>query len=81
MASIELGGTLKALRGERAKINSELAKLDRAITVLQELSGAKAVTSNGSGRKRILSVAARKKIAKAQKLRWAKVRRERATKA
>jgi hypothetical protein len=81
MASVELSGTLKALRGERAKIHSELAKLDRAITVLQELSGAKAVTPNGSGHKRTLSVAARKKIAKAQKLRWAKLKRERATKA
>jgi hypothetical protein len=81
MASIELGGTLKALNGERAKVHSELAKLDKAITVLEELSGKSTVTSNGRGHKRILSVAARNKIAKAQKLRWAKVRRERATKA
>ncbi len=32
MASIELGGTLKALKGERAKVHSELVKLDKAIT-------------------------------------------------
>lgn len=28
MASIELGGTLKALKGERAKVHSELVKLN-----------------------------------------------------
>jgi hypothetical protein len=81
MASIELGGTLKALKGERVRVHGELAKLDKAITVLQELAGTNTVTSNGRGHKRILSVAARNKIAKAQKLRWAKVRRERAAKA
>ena len=80
MTSIELGGTLKALKVERAKVHSDLAKLDKAITVLEELSGTNAVTSNGRGHKRTLSVAARNKIAKAQKLRWAKVRRERAAK-
>jgi hypothetical protein len=81
MASIELGETLKALKVERAKVHSDLAKLDRAITVLKELSGTNSVTTNGRGHKRTLSVAARNKIAKAQKLRWAKVRRERAGKA
>jgi hypothetical protein len=81
MTSIELGGTLKALKGQRANVQSELAKLDKAITVLKELSGTNSVTSNGRGQKRTLSVAARNRIAKAQKLRWAKVRRERAGKA
>jgi hypothetical protein len=81
MASIELGGTLKALKVERAKVHSDLAKLDKAITALKELSGTNSMTTNGHGHKRTLSVAARNKIAKAQKLRWAKVRRERAGKA
>jgi hypothetical protein len=74
MHSIELGGTLNVLKGERAKIQTELAKLNKAITVLEELSGTSRATSNGNGHKRTLSVAARNKIAKAQKLRWAKVR-------
>ena len=81
MASIELGGTLKALKVERAKVHSDLAKLDKAITVLEELSGTNSVTTNGRGHKRILSAAARNRIAKAQRARWAKVRRERAGKA
>ena len=80
MASIELGGTVRALKVERTKAQSELSKLDKAINVLEELVGINAVTSNGH-HKRTLSVAARNKIAKAQKLRWAKVRRERAAKA
>lgn len=81
MASIELSGTLTALKGERAKIHSELAKLDKAITVLEELSGTSTAPSNRNGHKRTLSVAARNKIAKAQKLRWAKIKKERPTKA
>ena len=81
MAGIELGGTVKVLKVERAKIQSELAKLDKAISVLEGLSGANSVTPNGNGHKRTLSVAARNKIAKAQKLRWAKFKKEKAAKA
>jgi hypothetical protein len=81
MASIELGGTVRALKAERAKVQSELSKLNQAISALEGLSGTNAATSNGHGHKRTLSAAARNKIAKAQRLRWAKVRRERAAKA
>jgi hypothetical protein len=81
MASIELGGTVKVLKVERAKVQSEPSKLDQAISVLEGLSGTNAATSNGNGYKRTLCVAARNKIAKAQKLRWAKIRKERAAKA
>lgn len=81
VATIELSGTLKVLKGQRVNVQSELAKLDKAITVLEDLARTSTVTSNGRGNKRVLSVAARNKIAKAQKLRWAKVRRERAGKA
>jgi hypothetical protein len=79
MASIDLGGTVKALKLERAKVQSELSKLDKAITVLEGLSGTNTVTSNGH-HKRTLSVAARNKIAKAQKLRRPKIKKERAAK-
>jgi hypothetical protein len=75
MASFELAGTVKALIGERARVQKELAKLDRAITALRELSATNQVSMNGSGHKRTLSAATRNKIAKAQKLRWAKVKR------
>jgi hypothetical protein len=80
MASIELSGTLKALKGQRANVQGELAKLDKAITVLEDLTRTSTITTNGRGPKRTLSVAARNRIAKAQRARWAKVRRERAAK-
>jgi hypothetical protein len=80
-SSIEIVGTLKALRGERAKMQGELAKLDKAITVLEGLFGTSTTTSNGNRRRRTLSPDARRRIGKAQKLRWAKVRKERAAKA
>jgi hypothetical protein len=80
MASFELSGTVKALKVERTKVQDELTKLDKAISVLEGLSGAHAPASNGNGIKRTLSVAARNKIAKAQRLRWAKFKKERAAK-
>lgn len=73
MASLDLTGTLKTLQGERARIHQKLSKLDRAIDVIRELSGTEA-SSNRRPQKRTISVAARRKMAKAQKLRWAKFR-------
>jgi len=81
MASIELSGTVKALKVERARVQGELSKLEKAITVLEGLSGPNLASLNQNGHKRTLSAAARNKIAKAQKLRWAKIRKERAAKA
>jgi len=80
MSRIELGGTLKALKGERAKVQTELAKLDKAINVLEELVGTNTVASNGN-HKRTLSAAACRKIGNAQKARWARIKKERAAKA
>ncbi len=42
MASIEIAGTVKALKGERVRVRGELAKLDKAITVLERLFRASA---------------------------------------
>ena len=80
MANLELTGTVKMLQGQRAQVQKELAKLDKAIAVLRELNGTNS-TPSANGRRRTLSAAARRKIAKAQKARWAKVKRERASKA
>jgi len=70
VGNLELAQTLRTLKGERAQVRTKLATLDNAIAVLQELAGTN-WSSNGR----------RKKIATAQKLGWAKVRRERTTKA
>jgi hypothetical protein len=72
MANLELAGTVKMLQGQRAQVQKELVKLDKAIAVLRELNGTNSTPSpNG---KRTMSAASRRKIAKAQKARWAKVR-------
>jgi len=75
MGNLELAGTLKMLRGERAQVHKELTALDKAIAVIGELAGTNA-SSNGHVGKRTMSAAARRKIAKAQKLRWAKFRKQ-----
>jgi len=62
------------LQAQRNRVHSELGRLDAAINALRGSN-----TSNGSGRirvvsakpRRMMSVAARKKIAAAQKARWA----------
>ena|SRR6266852_2798013 len=80
MGNLAPGETLRTLKGERAHVRTKLATLDKAIAGLRELAGTN-WTSNGRRKKRTLSAAARRKIATAQKLRWAEVRRERTTKA
>ena len=73
MGNLELAGTVKMLQGERVKAQKELAKLDKAIAVLRELSGTNSTPNRHAG-KHTMSAAARGKIGKAQKARWAKVR-------
>ena len=68
MATLELSSTVRALESKRVQIHKELLQLDKAIVALRELPGAQSV-QNG---KRTLSAAARRKIAAAQKARWAK---------
>jgi len=70
---IELAGTIKMLQGQRLEMQKELATLDKAIAVLSKLSGTNSSPSP-TVTKRTMSAAARRKIAKAQKARWAKFR-------
>jgi len=71
----DLGAVLEQLKKERAQ-------LDKAITALGGVVGIISGTpsSNGRGRRK-LSVAARERIAAAQRKRWAKVRAKAAKKA
>jgi hypothetical protein len=73
MGNLELASTVKMLEGQRAQTQKELVKLDKAIAVLQELNGTDSTPST-NGKRHTMSAAARRKIAKAQKARWAKVR-------
>jgi len=79
VGSFEIADALKTLQGESAPLQKNLAKLEKAIAVLRELSGTDSMPTR-SGKSRTLSAAARRKIAKAQKAWWAKVRQQRATK-
>jgi hypothetical protein len=75
MGNLELAGTVKMLQGHRVQVQKELAKLDKAIAVLRELSETNSAPTQ-NGKRRILSAAARRKIGKAQKLRWAKLKQQ-----
>jgi len=59
-------GVKRLMSKERAQHVRDIAKIDAALAALGH---------SGSGPKRTLSAAARKKISDAQKKRWAKVRR------
>jgi hypothetical protein len=69
----KLSRVLNQLQTHRTRIQQELARLDAAITALRG-------TSHGLGKirasksRRTMSAAARRKIAKAQRERWAKWR-------
>jgi hypothetical protein len=61
------------------QLKKERAQLDRAITALRPVVGINSGKLSGKGsRRRTLSVAARKKIAAAQRARWARVRAKKA---
>jgi hypothetical protein len=79
MGNLELAGTVKMLQSQRVQVQKELAKLDKAIAVLRELSGSNS-TPSSNGKRHTMSAAARRKIGKAQRARWAKVRQQRAAK-
>ena len=79
MENFELAGTVKMLQGQRAHVQKELGKLDKAIAVLRELSGTNSTPSQNC-KGHTMSAAARRKIGKAQRARWAKVRQQRANK-
>lgn len=79
MGNLELASTVKMLQGQRVQVQKELTKLDKAIAILRELNGTNSTPSqNGKGH--TMSAATRRKIAKAQKARWAKVRAAQRTK-
>ena len=77
-----LGQMLRQLRKERGRAQNQLERLDEAIGVFEKLvgnnSGGAARKESRNGRKP--SAATRRKMAKAQKARWAKLRQRGAAK-
>src|ERR1700687_581645 len=82
--SISLGGpmanldnAIQQLHQERKLAQLQVEKLDSAIVVLEDLTGRKfgTVLRDGAQPKRVVSVAARRRMARAQRARWASARK------
>jgi len=68
-----LGSALQQLRAERQKAQARVEGIDQAISVIESLNGAGTV-EQANRTTRIISAASRRKMAQAQKARWAKAR-------
>ena len=75
MASLD--NAIQELRKDRKLAQLQVEKLDSAIVVLEGLTGRNSaiVSRNGAQPKRVVSVAARRRMARAQRARWAKLRK------
>src|ERR1700728_827651 len=72
MANLE--NALQQLRAERREAELHVEKLDQAITVIESLNGS-GTSRNTNQPKRIISASSRRKMALAQRARWAKIRK------
>ena len=71
-----LDNVLQQLRQEHNRAQSDVQKLEKAIATIEGLGGrSSTVAVNSTRGKRRMSVAARKRIAEAQRARWAKFRK------
>jgi hypothetical protein len=75
---VNLGQVIKGLRAERSRAQREVDRLEKAIGALQKLGGdpGRRAEGNEPRKRRKLSAAARKKISRAQKARWAKLKKQ-----
>ena len=64
--------TVKVLAQERSQMLGRVRQLDDAISVLRKLNGGSLSVVGKSVKKRTMSAAGRRKIAAAQRARWAK---------
>jgi hypothetical protein len=70
-----LSSALQELRAERKQAQLKLEKLDTAISVIESLNGT-GTAQRPSQPTRVISAVSRRKMARAQKARWAKIRNE-----
>jgi hypothetical protein len=70
-----LTNALQQLRAEQREAQLHVEKLDQAISVIESLNGS-GTSPDTNQPKRIISAASRRKMALAQKARWAKARNE-----
>ena len=70
---------VEELQSKRSQLHHELTRVDAAIEALRGIDGRKSATKtvaavDGLKPKRVLSLGARRRIAAAQRRRWAKIR-------
>ena len=70
-----LNNALQQLRAERKQVQLQVEKLDQAISVIESLNGS-VTPQNANQPTRIISAASRRKMARAQKARWVRARKE-----
>ncbi len=69
-----LNNALQQLRAEHGRAQLEVERLGQAISAIESLHGSGA-SRKGNQPKRIISAASRRKMALAQKARWAKIQK------
>lgn len=72
MANLDL--VLQQLRDERSRTQQQLQQLDSAISMLEGLGGNNSHARTSSRAGRVVSALARRRMAAAQRARWARVR-------
>jgi phage major head subunit gpT-like protein len=70
-----LSSALQQLRAERKQAQLQVEKLDQAISVIESLNGSGTV-QQATQPTRVISAASRRKMARAQRARWQRVRKE-----
>jgi hypothetical protein len=70
-----LNSALQELRAERKQAQERVESIDQAISVIESLNGSGTVRQANQPT-RIISQASRRKMAQAQRARWAKARKE-----
>jgi hypothetical protein len=70
-----LGSALQQLREERKQAQAHVEKLDQAISVIESLNGS-GTFGKSTQPTRLISQASRRKMAQAQRARWARARKE-----
>jgi hypothetical protein len=70
-----LSSALKQLRAERKQAQARVESIDQAVSVIESLDGSGTVRQ-ANRPTRIISAASRRKMAQAQRARWARARKE-----
>jgi hypothetical protein len=72
-----LAQMIRHLQQQRKQIQRQIERIDAAVAALQKI-GDKEPAAAGPKAKRVMSAAARRRISRAQKARWAKYKQQKA---